>query len=330
MCIVAAKKGVFILAYGKSVYKKPDYGERKRRSQMRCVQRKILKIMPVLCSLVLILGESAVIRLLEVRAEVPEHYEREISHEVIYEEVEAAAELPQEIEVEVRDGGEETVAVCALTDVTELESRWVEGFELPVTFHMYDAETYMLDDRRIPKDDVVPQLLDCEEELLAEAGLSRADYRITDVRWSSDSYEDETGELCRDALATGQKLVRTYRAEYAGTAVFERLPDYLRTPETEEVLIEETQESVHETVSEETEAYEREVTVLESTEEPMEEIVLTQAEPLWKKIVRILMYAVGIGILMVLFGLFILIILYMVKKVRLWYDRRKRKSSQRR
>jgi hypothetical protein len=271
-----------------------------------------------------------VIRLLEVRAEVPERYEREISHEVIYEEVEAAAELPQEIEVEVSDGGEETVAVCALTDVTELESRWVEGFELPVTFHMYDAETYMLDDRRIPKDDTVPQVQDCEEELLAEAGLSRADYRITDVRWSGDSYEDETGELCRDALATGQKLVRTYRAEYVGTAVFERLPDYLRTPETEEVLIEETPESVQETVPEETAAHEREDTVLESTEEPVEEIVLTQAEALWKKIVRILMYAVGIGILMVLFGLFILIILYMVKKVRLWYDRRKRKSSQRR
>jgi hypothetical protein len=291
--------------------------------------------MPVLCSLVLILGESAVIRLLEVRAEVPpEHYEREISHEVIYEDVEAAAELPQEIEVEVSDGGEETEAVCALTGVTELESRWVEGFELPVTFHMYDAETYMLDARRIPKDDAVPQVQDCEEELLAEAGLSRADYRITGVRWSGDSYEDETGELCRDALATGQKLVRTYRAEYAGTAVFERLPDYLRTPETEEIVeerqIEETQENVSETVPEETAAYEREVAALDRTEEPMEEIVLTQDEPLWKKIVRILMYAVGIGVLMVLFGLFILIILYMVKKIRLWYDRRKRKSSQRR
>jgi hypothetical protein len=280
----------------------------------------------------LILGESAVIHLLEVRAEVPARYEREISHEVIYEEMEAAAEIPPEIEVEVSDEGEETVAVCALERVTELESRWIEGFELPVTFHMYDAETYMLDDRRIPKDDAVPQVQDCEEELLAEAGLSRADYRITDVRWSGDSYEDETGELCRDAVATGQKLVRTYRAEYAGTAVFERLPDDLRTPETEEMAeemqIEEMQESMQETVSETAVEHGREVTILESTEEPMEEMVLPQDKSLWKNIVRILMYAVGIGGLMVLFSLFILIILYMVKRIRLWYDRRKRKSSQ--
>jgi hypothetical protein len=280
----------------------------------------------------LILGESAVIHLLEVRAEVPARYEREISHEVIYEEMEAAAEIPPEIEVEVSDEGEETVAVCALERVTELESRWIEGFELPVTFHMYDAETYMLSSRRIPKDDAVPQILDCEEELLTAAGLSRADYRITDVQWRGDSYEDEAGELCRDALATGQKLVRTYKAEYAGTAVFERAPDDLRTPETEEMAeemqIEEMQESMQETVSETAVEHGREVTILESTEEPMEEMVLPQDKSLWKNIVRILMYAVGIGGLMVLFSLFILIILYMVKRIRLWYDRRKRKSSQ--
>lgn len=47
-------------------------------------------------------------------------------------------------------------------------------------------------------------------------GLSPLEYRILSADWSGESYEDEEGRMCRQAMVWGQKLLRDYEAAYEG------------------------------------------------------------------------------------------------------------------
>lgn len=315
------------------------------------MERKFLRILPPVCWAVLILMQITVVSCLEVHAEEEKTgYELPVRREVTYEDVEYAADIPQEIEAEVRDGTQDTTAVCHLEEVQELESRWVDGFSFPLTFHMYDADVFELGDLEIRKNEEGLQIDGYEEAFLELAGLSPEDYRITKAHWSGSPYTDEDGELCRDAVATGQKRVHTYRAVYSGTAVFAGKPADM---DSEDPVIEETVLPAEETADMPAEpVFEERIT--ESVAEPETEaktgpaaevpevavIAQEAAEPLltapsavrvlWERIVRTLSYAVSLGGILVLTALLILTGFYMVKKLRLWYDHHKRKSPRRR
>lgn len=55
-----------------------------------------------------------------------------------------------------------------------------------------------------------------EKELLASVGLDGSNGKIKNTYYTSDSYTNENGVVCRNAQADIQKLVPVYRAEYIG------------------------------------------------------------------------------------------------------------------
>lgn len=274
----------------------------------------------------LILTQMAVVRRLEVRAE--EQMLLPVEQEICYDYVEGAAEIPQQVTVTVQEGGQEAEVVCSLQRIEEEEAAWQDGFVLPITFHAYDADSYLFNGQIVPRSEEKPQLEGHEDALLTAAGLSGEQYRIRDIVWEGESYTDEDGQLCRDAAALGEKLVRSCRAYYAGTAVFS-VPE--AAPETAAFA----QES-RETVAEESDAG---TEAAESGSEPggaSDGFTETEPEaeeerkpfPLWERITRTLLIAVGIGAALFFVGLFLLAGLRMAKIIYLWYINRRRKDKE--
>lgn len=281
--------------------------------------------------IVLILAQMAVVNQLEVRAEKrAEQVFRQVEQEIRYDNVENAAAIPQQVTVTVREGEQEVQAVCDLQEAVEENAGWQEGFELPITFHVYDADSYTFEGRTVPRNDGKPQLEGHEEDLLRAAGLSLEHYRIRDVIWDGESYTDEHGELCRDAVAVGDKLVCSYRAYYTGTAVFpaQKAPVFEPAQEAEEGAMEPSQpETGTDMEGQEEQSRPEPVHVL-----PEEENGSTDGEQeapgLWERITRTLLIAVGIGALLFFLGLFLLAGLHMAKMVHLWYINRRKENKE--
>lgn len=289
--------------------------------------------------IILILTQMAVVNRLEIRAEGP--ILRQVEQEIRYDNVEGAAEIPQQVTVTVSEGDQEVQAVCDLQEIAEETSEWQEGFVLPVTFHKYDADWYMIDGQMVPKNEEKPQIQGYEEVLLQAAGLSAEQYRIRDAFWDGDSYTDEYGELCRDAVAVGDKLVRSYRARYTGTAVF---------PE-QEIVVQETGLEAEEPAAEmaemgnaaeieaedgagqdgagrQSESQTEQESVPFSEEGHRADDGVQESPRLWERITRTLLISVGIGALFFFLGLFLLAGLRIAKMVYLWYINRRKKNKE--
>ncbi len=308
-----------------------DKNEEKRNQRVKNVQMGLWVI--------LILLQMAVVNCLEVRAEsaasereFPEsagnaapamNHEktmiRQVQKDVIYEKVEGGASLPETLDIRVEEDGVTVTAVCSIQERTVLREWWEEGFSFPVTFHSYDAAYYSLRDILIPYNEERPELEGYEKRLLELIGVPLEEYRISSVQWDGEAYQGEDGELCRDAVGTGEKLLRDYRVRYAGMAKLPVRPKAQVQTEAETVSAEsaaETEEAVEESRTE--------VSIsAESSEEEQ-----TQAEDeapltLWQKITRTLLIAIGIGALLFFGGLLILAFLWVVKKLRKWYTGRK-------
>ncbi len=139
---------------------------------------------------------------------------------VVYEAAELASEIPHTLDVEAEMNGRKAVVRCRKTGQKILKETWSNDFELPVTFHQYDAETYVLGETEIAHCAERPALAGQEQLLLQHAGLSQEGYRIHQIEWDGYAYQDEQGILCRDAKAKGERLLRDYLVTYRGVAVF--------------------------------------------------------------------------------------------------------------
>ena len=65
--------------------------------------------------------------------------------------------------------------------------------------------------------DVLASAVSVQEEILGIMGLSAGEYRILSMEWAGEPFEDDEGQMCRQAMARGQKLVRDYEVTYEGT-----------------------------------------------------------------------------------------------------------------
>ena len=244
---------------------------------------------------------------------------RKVQKEILYEQAEGAAALPDTIEItaEDKERGQTVTAVCPMEEQEAVREEWQDGFVFTVTFHTYGAEYYELADRLIPYNDEEPELDGCGELLLELAGLSAEDYRVTHVQWSGGIYEDETGNQCRDAAAFGQKRLRDYRVKYSGTAVFPekqgwqtvavyRLPQTIAEPAA---------------VAETSLGHSR---PLEETEETAG-LPADRPPTLWQRITYMLMITIAAGAVLFFGGLLLLAILRVAKKTRSCYNRKKMK-----
>lgn len=239
---------------------------------------------------------------------IPER-KRLVKKQGVCRQVEGNLQVPESITMTVWEGTRRTDAICCLTEKEMVREEWQDGFSFPVTFHKYDARMYQLGDHMISDKEELPRLKGYEELLLEEIGVRPEEYRILDIRWEGEPYEDETGELCRDAAAFGQKLVRDYRLVYEGEAVF---PAYTawRTaalyeaeegPDDGDKETEEIQKAEEDSSSEGTEEEDRNKTSDELT--------------LWEKITRTLLLTIAVGAALFFGGLLLLAVLWIRKAV---------------
>lgn len=133
--------------------------------------------------------------------------------------------IPEKKEIDYYDEVSKTTTrvTCQLdnVDITQ-EARWVNDLQIPLTFHVYGADYYLLDGKEIPHNDDKPLLINRESEVLSLLGLSSSSYRIEDYKWQGGVYE-ENGEKKRNAIALGSRMVTDYKANYSNKNVI--LPD---------------------------------------------------------------------------------------------------------
>lgn len=163
-------------------------------------------------------GDGLVYELADWRVEcIPGGVARhDMEKEMTYRSVEAAQTVPGQVAVREELSGEQAEGTLHIVEMERVNERWTDDFQVPVTFHSYGAEQYQLGNILLAAGEQLPPPQEYQAELLQVLGLSDNDYRVTGMRWEGEPYMDASGELCRDALAVGEKQVADYRTLYAG------------------------------------------------------------------------------------------------------------------
>ena len=165
-------------------------------------------------------------------AEIPgKRTKKNMEKRIRYEGVEGAETLPESILVYDEETGEQEEGSLPLKEINTLAERWDASFQIPVTFHAYGAQEYVLGGITVRGEDAVRTDL-WGQELLHMLGLPPEYYRILTLEWAGEAYVDASGQTCRQALAKGERLLRDYEAVYEGEieqqepAVYELWMDY--------------------------------------------------------------------------------------------------------
>ena len=161
-------------------------------------------------------GREYVLDHYEVK-EVPGHMvSRVLEKQVVYSDVEGAEGLPESITVTEEVSGIPAEGELYIRDSRIVREAWRDGFQAPVLFHSYGADEYQTGSLVISGEDVLASAVESQKGLLEVMGLSPQQYRIHSMVWEGEAFEDEEGQLCRRAMAKGQKLVRDYEITYEG------------------------------------------------------------------------------------------------------------------
>lgn len=146
----------------------------------------------------------------------------EIKRDLQYEGVEGDGQIPPEIPVSVTDSitGEEVKKECPIFKTECQREFWSSDFSFTAIFHSYDADYYLIGGKRVPFNADRPEIEGCKAQLLQEIGVDPEKYRITGAYWDGAPYAGEAGELCRNAVITGEKKLSDYLVTYAGTVTF--------------------------------------------------------------------------------------------------------------
>ncbi len=239
------------------------------------------------------------------RTYVLEHYqqvehilpEREeaVSTTGFYSNLEDISQIPQQIPYEAEEEGNGRVGTGRLEqkDIRQTFQQWSDDFSVPLTFYDYGAEQYVFQDAAVPGGMELQYFLDHPDFLLAQIGCGRENYEILEINWDGEAYLEQ-GLPCRNALASGRKLVADYQVEYSGTI---RYPE-ITVPEWEALYrLEEAEEPK---MQEET------TVVLETSEperdsDPAEELPVSQQdsqEHRWKVIRTVAACTVSMAVLL--------------------------------
>lgn len=140
--------------------------------------------------------------------------------QIVYQGVEGAEGIPETISVQEESSGESAQGTLSIRDARILGEEWKEGFEAPVIFHAYGSDGYEAGPVVIGGGDELQEALAAREEILGMMGLIPEEYRISTMEWAGEPYEDQEGQVCRQAMARGEKLVRDYEVTYAGEVAY--------------------------------------------------------------------------------------------------------------
>ncbi|MDO4267220.1 MAG: hypothetical protein Q4C73_02010 [Eubacteriales bacterium] len=246
---------------------------------------------------------------------------RVIEQEAVYRQVEALSEVPEVMEAEVTAGGTGETVLCHAAASEVIGEQWLEDFSFPVTFHGYGADHYQLGGILVPSGKEL-QAEAWAGELLELIGVPADSYEISGLFWSGEPYLDADGVLCRDAEAFGRRLVRDIRVEYRGMAGTGAEPETMQreTAAAREELSEaETGQEPQTGVQPET-AGERQPAEAEKDGQPAGWDMLS----FLRKLTRITLIAVGIGVLLCAAGLLLLLALRVIRFFRRKGQLRKR------
>ena len=178
----------------------------------------------------------------------------------------------------------------------------------------------MIGERLIPRHEEQPNLSGCEEELLNLIGVAPEEYQIEAIEWAGDAHPDADGNLCREALAKGRRLLRDYQVRYVGA---------LQLPGPGDGAAQEPEKSLEEAAEESKEITGAETTPpgVVVTRPEAEQTNVAEALDFWQKLTRTLLVTIGIGALLFFGGLLFLLVLRLVKITRVCYNERKRKRE---
>lgn len=148
--------------------------------------------------------------------------QKAVEKALTYEAVERKEEIPQSITITSQDQmtGQQVTGEYPAVHWKSENERWLSDFSFTAVFHSYDADYYELSGKKIPFNSQKPELIACEAELLSEIGADPDQYRILDSVWQGGAYWSPEGDLCRNALVTGERRVADYQVVYKGKAVF--------------------------------------------------------------------------------------------------------------
>lgn len=163
-------------------------------------------------------------RLVEVRqepAEVLGRTEQVVSGYTDYPYPVSEAEVPQTKEVTAvnQASGRTESVTCRLTGIAPVEGRWQPN-TVDIVFYDVDADWYEWNGMLVPSGQEEP-LEGYEREILQSVGAREEDSRITGTYWKTEPYRDAQGRLCREAAASMEQFVVSYRASYEGKLVAE-------------------------------------------------------------------------------------------------------------
>lgn len=129
-----------------------------------------------------------------------------------YVGVEMGVSVPDSVEYTYtdEDTGESINELIPLTNQTEGSWYWMP-FEFPIAISGYGAESLDLNGTEIRADE---PLANYPNEFLDMLGLDKEYYRVDSVDWDGEPYE-RGGEMCRNAVGTGEKYVRDIDAVYS-------------------------------------------------------------------------------------------------------------------
>lgn len=165
-------------------------------------------------------GKQYVLESWDVK-EIPGHMvSRGLEKQVVYTAVEGAEGLPESISVTEEVSGAPAEGELYIRDSRTVRQEWQDGFSAPVVFHSYGADEFQVGGVVIGGADVLSQAVYAQEELLSVMGLSPDEYRISSMQWDGETFADSEGQMCRQAMATGQKLVRDIEITYGGEVSF--------------------------------------------------------------------------------------------------------------
>lgn len=128
----------------------------------------------------------------------------------------AVTNVPQTKVIATTDSrtGETVNATCALTSLGTSGGGW-QSNTISITFISYDEEIFIWNGVTVSKSTSAP-LQGYEFLLLSSVGENNNSCRVLSTYWTSDTYLNSDGVLCRDAQADVEQYVNYYRANYSG------------------------------------------------------------------------------------------------------------------
>lgn len=171
--------------------------------------------------------------------------------------LEGRQEPPEKAVVTLIDDatGEEYEREVPRLEVVEKGTFWDNEFSFSVTVSEYDSDGFLLGETEVPADSDLGLY---GEEFLRYLELPEDCYKVETVEWDGECYEQD-GVLCRNAVASGVKLMRNVEVKYGGqvrtpevhgrryVGIYEEITVEPEEEETKEEPGGEEQEPIHET-----------------------------------------------------------------------------------